>query len=284
MAASRRTQTARKRAFDALEFPVDHDEPARAPGRESFRASLDTLALDVAGLRQELLDGFPDRNAILWWAQAVAVRTLGWAPQRLYRELGRQFRVDEGGSEPALLASLLVGTARRRDLGDQPARRERERLFATVISPAFHRAFKQLRGDASEYVDDERGSTPSGHDPHAQQYTAMRPALDELETHQQRALAHLLVGFDDRAQILDWGETAELATHGEVEEGFVARCYTEGSTRRLLLGHKPEHEEARELFAAHHLLPAFNRGVRDLAGRAGEMPSAKQTPSGGAHL
>jgi len=35
-------------------------------------------------------------------------------------------------------------------------------------------------------------------------------------------------------------------------------------------------KRARELFCAHHLIPQFNRGVRDLAGRAKEQPDAEK--------
>jgi hypothetical protein len=73
-----------------------------------------------------------------------------------------------------------------------------------------------------------------------------------------------------------------LATHGEIDETFIARCVREPSTRTVLL--EDSAREARELFAAHYLLPMFNAGVRDLAGRSGEAPKAERQETGGTRL
>jgi len=101
----------------------------------------------------------------------------------------------------------------------------------------------------------------------------MRPAVDELESHQQRALADLLDGFENRAAILSWGERLVEATHGELDEAFLPRCRREPSTRQLLLDLSPNSRPTRTVFAAAYVLPAFTAGVRDLAGRSGEQPA-----------
>jgi hypothetical protein len=234
------------------------------------RPALQRLTLDVKEIRQELLGGFPDRASVLWWTQRVAIRTLGTIPDRLPLELARQFRLaDDPDTEPALLSALLD------EYPDRVAAREtRERLWATIVRRAFHQAFRNLRPDAGEYFDDEVSADP-GHDPEAQPYVAMRPVVDELEGYQQRALADLLDGFPDRGEILAWGDRLEQVTHGEIPEAFVTRCYTEPSTRNVLLGMTPGAPESRELFAATYLLPAFTAGVRDLSGRAGEQPDTE---------
>ncbi len=120
----------------------------------------------------------------------------------------------------------------------------------------------------------------------------MRPALDELDSRQEEAITQLVAGLEDSSAIIDWGETVELATHGEVnsvdkpewvsgtsEGDLITRAHTEPQTRRLLTSTSREMRPARELFAAVHLVPAMNRGVRDMAGRAGELPDAEQTRS-----
>lgn len=233
----------------------------------THRPALQRLTLDVKEIRQELLGGFPDRGAILWWCQRVAIRTLGTIPDRLPRELARQFRLDDDPeNEPALLSAL------RNEHPDPTAGREtRERLYATIVRPAFHRAFRNLRPDAGEYFDDENSVEP-GHDPQAQPYVAMRPVVDELEAYQQRSLSDLLDGFGDRGAIIAWGDRLEQATHGEIPGDFVTRCYDEPSTRNVLLGRVEGATASRELFAATYLLPAFRAGVADLSGRAGEQP------------
>jgi hypothetical protein len=244
---------------------VDDPDPV-----ETWRPALVTLTNDVQEMERELLDGFSSRRAVLEWCQRLTIRTLGELDAAFYRDVARQMR---GSEQRTLMAALLVVGARSRPLADDRARELRERLHANIIAPAFHRAFRRLRKDAGEYIEetDER----TAHDPQTQRWVAMRPALDELETWQQRALAACLDGFEGTGELLAWVETLELATHGEIEEQFSNRCYTEGATRRLLLG-ETGGQPARELFAAFHLLPRFNAGVRDLSGKAGELPDAER--------
>ncbi|MEA5387233.1 hypothetical protein VB779_09335 [Haloarculaceae archaeon H-GB11] len=193
--------------------------------------------------------------------------------------------------QPVLLAALLQGSARRRPLPPKVVDELRERLLSALVRPSYHRAFRELRKGAGEYI--EQSEDESAHDPAKQRYIAMRPALDELDERQEEALADVVDGLEDSAAILEWGETVELATHGEVNEvdkpewvtstagsrDLITRCHTEPQTRRLLTSTTAELRPARELFAAVHLVPAYNRGVRDMAGRAGELPDADHTPN-----
>lgn len=229
------------------------------------------LTDDLDDLRDELLAGFSSRRAVLEWSQRLSVRTLGQLPDRWYDEVGGQFRgVPDSGHERTLLAALLADRYRTRPIPDEDARELRERLYALTIRPAYHRAFRQLRADAGEYFDDD--GSESQHTAARQRWIAMRPALDELETYQKRALATLLDGLADRSAIIDWGNDLEQATHGELPGEFVARCYREESTAQLLTGDSTSDDRGRELFWATHLAPIANRGVRDLAGRTGEQP------------
>ena len=278
---------------------------AAADGRESehgdepqtYRPALVKLTGDVEDLQRELLVGFADRSALLEWLQRVAVRTLGELPQRVYWEIARQFVLDQlvEVEQGALLASLLRPAERDRHLPEHAVEELRERFVATQLRPAYHRAYRELRTDATEYVDET--SDDSAHDPARQRHPALRPGLRELDEWQQRALAELLGGFADRRAILDWSSTLEHATHGELDEveppewatdanvgvggvsgsqrDFIERCYSEPSARRVLTAPGEDSAEIRELFAAFWILPAMNRGVRVLAGRAGELPDVE---------
>jgi len=241
----------------------------------SRRPALAKLTSDLEDLRRDLRAGFSSRQAVIGWMQRLSVRTLGELPNRWYSELGDQFRgVPSTNGERTLLAALLDDANRTRAMDAATAEELRERLFALTIRPAYHRAFRQLRADAGEYLDDD--GTESQHAAARQRWIAMRPALDELERYQQRAIATLLEGFDDRSEIIDWGNTVELATHGELPGEFVARCYREESTADMLTSPATSAKRGRELFAAYHLLPRFNAGVADLAGRTSEQPDAEK--------
>jgi hypothetical protein len=244
---------------------------------ESHRPALQRLTLDLNEMREDLLSGFRSRADVLGWCQRLTIRSLGELEDQFYHELARQFRgVPKSGKERVMLSALLVPVARERDFDENTVAEFRQRLASESIGRAYHRAFRQLRPDAGEYVDSEDDRTEqSEHDPHRQRYVAMRPALTELEGHQQRVLDELLDGLEDHESILDWTEKVELATHGEIPPEFAERCYRENSTASLLTGgagRKP----ARELFAAHHLIPAFNAGVRDMRSRAGEKPASER--------
>lgn len=239
---------------------------------ETVRPALVTLTRDIREMQAALLDGFDSRRALLAWCQQLTVRTLGVLEDDVYTRLGRQFRGDDA-HEGVLLAALLTPTARTRDLEEDVARELRERWLARRIDPAFRVAFRHLRKDASEYID--AAGDGDAHDPTRQQHLAMRPSLTELDEYQSEALTRVLDGLADGAAILDWSKVLVLATHGETESAFLGRCYLEGSTRRMLTDTGPVARRARELFAAFHLLPRFNAGVRDLAGRSGELADAE---------
>ncbi|MCU4975940.1 hypothetical protein OB955_25005 [Halobacteria archaeon AArc-m2/3/4] len=245
---------------------------------ESHRPALKKLALDIQGLRNELLAGFGSRREVLEWSQRLTVRTLGEIRTSWYLELGRQYRgVPSSGDERALMAALLTPAARSRELDSVAVDALRERLAAVLLGPAEHRALRRLRKDATEYVDETGDGDQSGHDPLKQRYIAMRPALDELDTYQKRVLTECVDGLEDRSQILEWGDDLELATHGELDDDFLERCYREPSTVTMLTSSREDQKRARELFAATYLIPAFNSGVRDLTGRAKEMPDAEKS-------
>jgi hypothetical protein len=243
---------------------------AEEEGMTSYRPALRAFTSDYRQIEDELLAGFASRRALLEWLQQVAVRTLGKLSQDWFEEMGHQFNSLES-TDRTLMASLVPTSDS--NVSQAAATQVRERLAATTVRPAFHRAFRRLRDDVGEYID---ASENAEHDPDRQRFVAMRPALDELERDQQSALEDCLSGFDSRAAILRWGDDVELATHGEIDAGFITRCYTEPSTASILTGDDEQARHARELFVARHLLPTFNQGVRDLTVRAGELPETER--------
>ena len=236
---------------------------------ESRRPALVRLCLDTEELVEELMSGFGSRGEVLRWARRMIPRTLGEVETSFYVSLAGQFRaagtradrrVDDVDEERALLAALLEGSSRRRELPPDAVVDLRRDVATSVLDPAFRRAFQELRSSATEYVDDKE-SDEIEHDPARQRYIAMRPALE---------------GLEDVDQLRRWTTLVELASHGEIEDDVLRRSVREESTRALLTsrGGTSAQERARELYAAFYLLPAFNTGVRDLRDRAKEEPDA----------
>lgn len=251
----------------------------------SRRPALIKLTTDIESLVNQLETGFSDRADILRWARSSITKTLGEVPTSWYRELAAQFRgVSDRAGERVLLEALLVENCRTLDLDSSAVDELKRRIAIEVLEPAYHSAFRSLRNDATEYVDSD-GASETDHDAHKQSYIAMRPYLTEIDRYQRVVIGSLIDGLDDDGEIRRWGAVLEHATHGEIESGFVNRCLREPSTRSLLTETDPTvaQERARELFAAAHLLPAFNRGVRDLRSRSKEEASAeheeKKVPS-----
>ena len=238
---------------------------------ETVRPALVTLTRDVRDMQNELLEGLASRRALLEWLQRATVRTLGTLDDDFYRKFGVALRSERS----VLLGAVLAEKERRIDLDEDVARELRERLLARRLDPAFRNAFRHLRKDAGEYIDE--AGPGDAHDPQTQVHIAMRPSLTEIDEYQGEALDRLLDGLTDGSDVLDWGKVLTLATHGEVEGDLVERCYLESSTRRVLTSPEPVDRKARELLAATHILPAFNAGVRDLCGKSGETAEAETT-------
>jgi hypothetical protein len=241
---------------------------------ETVRPSLVSLAIEIRELETELLDGLASRRAVIEWCQRVIVRTLGSVDDRIFRGVARQF-ADPFDGEGALLAAMLAPEARSRPIDEPTARELRERFLATYVGPAFRAAFVDLRKGAGEYL--EPAEEGDAHRPDGQRWIAMRPSLSELDRYQRETLQRCLDGLEDTGEIFEWSTAVTLATHGEASDGFLERCYIEDGTRELLLGDDSASASAREHFAAFHLLPRFNAGARDLAGRSGELPDRERT-------
>lgn len=246
------------------------DEPT-----ESARPALVKLTNDINEQRERFLSGLSSRREIVEFGQALTIRTLGEVPDRFYAELARELRFPLDEEQSVFIAALLDDESRARELDPEKAAELRQEIWMLMIYPASHRALRKLRKSAGEYLDNPEGG-PGNHAAALQRHIAMRPALDELDRKQRSVLESVLDGFDDRDEIVEWSSEMELATHGEIPDHFVVRCYKEHPTSLFLTADNDIGKRWRELFAATYLLPYFNRGVRDLSGRAGEIPAAER--------
>ena len=252
----------------------------------SKRPAEQTLITQLQKERESVLDGFASRKAVLRWGQRIAVRALGQIPQERFHQLAQSFRPDESYQEGPMLAAFLHEGVRTREMSDDAVEGIRERWAADVLGPTQVRSFRDLRKDAGEYIGGPESDADSGtgYDP-GQQEIAMRPALGDLDTDQAAALNMVIDGLGDKTEILVWGDHLTQATRGEPVDperepgAFVRKCYHEPSTVELLTDKRAPYQRAREAFLAHWLLPAFNRGVRDLTRRTAEEP--KQTNESG---
>lgn len=108
-------------------------------------------------------------------------------------------------------------------------------------------------------------------DEHAE---AVRPALVALNERQGELAEEFVEGFGERDRILIWSVETISITMGEVAHDFYRRLYSEGSTRRLLLGELTEPdavgagERARERMVAEYLQPAFRSAYKSVRWRA----------------
>lgn len=258
---------------------------------QSRRPSLRKLRFDVQEMREELEAGFDNTAAVIRWFQRVAVRTRGEVPQRRFHQVASSIPPRSDQERGTLLEQFLADHAHAHDLEHDP-QDVRRYFWAWSILPALHRAMRELRKDAGEYV----GESKDAKNVEQMRYISMRPAIDELDNDQSAVLDQFLEGFDDPADVLGWGERLQLATHGEPVQSdrpgaFATRLYTEGAiaddlpetSNAALLTHSDKtHRRAREWLAAKLLLPAYNRGVRDLAGRTAEEADTSETGISGA--
>ncbi|MFB6179568.1 MAG: hypothetical protein ABEI77_07595 [Halorientalis sp.] len=249
----------------------------------SYRPSLVKLLRDLRELRKNLRSGFESRRAVLDWLRRLTVRELGEVDQHFYHEIGRAFRSPYGDTERTVLSILLTGSERQREVSSEHVDAIRGGIEARVITPALEQAYRSLRQDATEYVDDTEDSE---HDPSIQRFPAMRPYIAEIEGWQRDCLGRFLDGFDNRNELLDWYEVFLKATHGErvrvLEDGELVeieevgrKLWDETATARVLVSDTDRARYGREIYAATLVIPTFNAGVRDIASKAGELPDAE---------
>ncbi len=234
------------------------------------RPALAKLADDQHDVLLGLLEGFDDRRALLEWAQDAIVATLG--------ELEEEWATELAMSRSDL--AVVITSDRRDEWVDEDreppelgkAKMYRRALAAEDLVPAFRSAYRKMRWNAVEYVNDDDDELQP--DPSIQRHPAMRPALSEMAQRQEWALGRALDGFRDQDQLMSWVLRAVEASHGELEGELATDLYSETHTRRMLVVEPSDHKHGqffRESFAATTLLPAYTRAARKLSEKAGEL-------------
>lgn len=267
---------------DAAEFGFDREEVESLltdrPAVEERRPALRKLNDDQRDVLGSFIDGFETRREFVEWCQNAAVLTLGELPGEWYVELS---------FSPLSMSTLLVSRSRyewgeRAEsdvLAPEDARTARRGVAAIDLLPAFSRAHKRLRWNATEYVNDDDDSFQP--DPDVQKHTAMRPGLTVLQDNQAWALARLLDGFEGDDALLSWCHTLTESSFAEADAGLARRFYAEGHTRQMLLGKTDDNPATlqffRECVGAKYLLPAFSRAAREVGERAGELAEEEST-------
>lgn len=259
-------------------------ETVESEGREdalgSVHPALQKLTLDTHRLVNggadglpALSDGFDSRAELIRWEQQLAVRSLGQVPMFVFHGIASQLA---SGRDRPLVEALVADST----LPDGASAEWRNRVRKKAVLPAFNRAYRELRKQATQYG--TRSDEGDDHQPLTQRYIAMRPALDELNEWQRNALVPVLDpdGFEDADAILNWLPVVVNATHGEPIElpdeetvppaEFVDRLHDRDPWTELLTD--PERRRVREAFAARFLIPSFNAGARQLAPIASEVP------------
>lgn len=257
----------------------------QASGSPSRPAS-SKLSTDQARVLVWLLDGFADRAELLSWMQSLAVQSLGQLPDEWYPRIA---------SDTPMVSALLGrpwGPLREQaGLEDLPpgfAAEARRGVAAEDLLPAFrkaHRRFRWSAGERVEFLDDETDTDQQQEvNPREQQYPAMRPALADVAERTEWALSALLEGFDSPDALLLWVQSTVAIVYAEVDEDAIRGAYFDAPVRDVMLSCDDESAFARSAWAAEYLLPAFNRAVREVAERAGEVISSEgegdQTPLG----
>lgn len=261
----------------------DYDEV-----NEIRRPALRKLTIDAEDLSQRLREGFHNRRRLIEWAQETIPKLLGEIPTWFYNRLAIQLQAPLSDDlEMRVALAALLDKPATANISDHAAEEIRRGLAVNVLEPAFIRGLRALRRDAGSYVGESRSQNYDHRQPDKQSYPAMRPSLQELHEFQQEALAGVLDGLEDRDAIVRWGNWVINATNGEpvLEESlreslvhgstFVQVCVNDDVVREILTDDDPGPRERRmrQIYATKYLLPAFNRGVQHLRGKANEEPS-----------
>lgn len=222
------------------------------------------LNSEYADVDHDIRSGFPDRRAIIEWYQRAIVRSLGhigdeWPPEAC---VGDEVMVS------ALLADSddieIVEAGGR--IGRMSAKQYRLLLEATVVQPAFNRAYRTMRDSATEYVksDEFDGDWTHGElDPSSQANVAMRPGFQVLDDRQARSISELWGGFEDVDALSEWIHALSAPANGCVPDRFHETVVVDEVQLEHLVYNPdtPEARRARESFAATSILPMFVDGM-----------------------
>lgn len=247
-----------------------------APDDAPTRPALTKLSRDQSDLLGEFVDGFQDRADFLDWTTRAIVQTLGTIPDKWYLRRA---------NSPADLSVLVVGDERAKWTADDAdpvsagkAATCRRAVASMDLVPAFRDAYRSVRWNATEYLQDEYDDLQP--DARVQGNPVMRPAFAILGDRQSWTLRTCLQGFESVDELTAWTHMLTDATVGEIGADLARDVSADRATRRMLLttpSDRPGGPVFRESFAAKFLLPAFNAAARELADRSGELAEKEQT-------
>jgi hypothetical protein len=238
----------------------------------SARPSQDKLHRD----QREAIDEFVDRGV------SSRREWLRWLLRFSWLSMGR---VDGGwfataGRDSSVLVCVITDeTERRRYRADPPALEDaavvRRRLAKKYFRPACRAAFREIRRDAQEYVDEEERV-----DPRDASMFAMRPSLEWTMQRQRLALRQLLDGFATDDALDRWMHRLDDVTLGAIDhvEGDLDwRVEMERGAKRVLLEQSTAATEIRADLASYLVLPACNYAPQLLLDRAQELKEEPDT-------
>ncbi|WP_218836302.1 hypothetical protein [Halorarum salinum] len=261
-------------AFDAEAIRTHVHETLTSAGVDApTRPASAKLVHDQADLLVDVLEGFPDRRALLEWQQDLVIQTVGQLEDAWYSRTA--------ADSPTVSALLGRPWGTVEEMPAELALEVRRGMVAKDLLPAFHAAHEVARWAAVERVDhlddDRDGDDVDPIDPLDQQYPLMRPAFGELDGQQAAALGELLEGFAGSEALLAWSLRVVGASYANIDRETVTAPYFERPLRRRLIGTDPTPEDmfVREGWAAEYLLPAFNRAADALGKRASEVTAAR---------
>lgn len=230
---------------------------------------------EYAEVDHDIRAGFPTRRAIIEWYQKATVRSLG--------HIGGRWPPESCIGDEVMLAALLADSddveilAAGGRIGRVSAKQYRMLLEATVVQPAFNRAYRSIRDSATEYVKSDEYDGEWSHtelDPASQANVAMRPGFQVLDDRQSRSLDQLWGGFDDVDALSEWIHALSAPANGCVPDGFHESVIVDDVALENLVYNREtvEARQYREAFAATSVLPMFVEGME--AAEAQELAKA----------
>lgn len=217
--------------------------------------------------------GIETSEDLVYWFQKVSVLTLGHVDDDVLKAL-----FVEGSSANAILLGHPATKPRRdprtEDLEEEVDVVTRQKVESHTFTPAFRRAYRKLKSNANEYLDDDAPAASDDAPP------ALRPALQELSTRQREVLDEMFQdgGLRDYGELNEWTRDVVAATRAHIPDEYLrglAMKQREPNLQGALLHSGTFDSETRQnflqTFAATILLPLFNEAVRDLAQTAGEV-------------
>lgn len=177
---------------------------SRPSADTSHRPALDNLHDQHKEAVERLYDGFSSYWEVVGWSHDVVILSAGGIERDLLRSTACLY-----GERPIQEAIL--------SWSDRPAgesRQVRHQMAVQYVVPAFRRAVREVRFDATEYGENPPDATKAEH-------VAFRPAWEELREKQRDVLKEWWGGFEDLEALVEWSQRLSRAVLGEENREFV---------------------------------------------------------------